>query len=96
MNKLKELKELWHQRPWYENAASIVGIPCSLAVIVLAIVQLVGIWEDAAYVYMPLTCIVMLAQTVQNWRKQRGVAIFSLCTAAFILAVAVFILASPL
>ncbi len=93
---MKKLKEIWQQRTWYENAASIIGIPCSLAVVILAVLQLAGVWENAAYVYMPLTGIVLLTQAVQNWRKQRSVAIFSLCTAAFILAVAVFILTSPL
>ena len=88
----RTMKEVWKQRTWYENAASVIVIPFSLAVVILAVLQLAGIWEDAAYAYMPMTCIVLLAQTLQNWRKQRGVAIFSLCAALFILAVTVFIL----
>ena len=64
----------------------------SPAVICLAALQLLGVWEDAILVYEPLMGIFLLLQSVQYWNKDRKAAIFQLCAALFVLGVAVYIL----
>ncbi len=64
----------------------------SAAVICLAALQLLGVWENAILVYEPLMGIIMLLQSVQYWNKDRKVAAFQLCAALFVLGVAVYIL----
>ena len=64
----------------------------SLAVICLAALQLLGVWENAIRVFEPLTGLVLLLQAVQYWNKDRKAAVFQLCAALFVLAVAVYIL----
>ena len=64
----------------------------SPAVICLAALQLLGVWENAILVYEPLMGIILLLQTIQYWNKDRKVAVFQLCAALFVLAVAAYIL----
>ena len=68
----------------------------SVAVIVLAALQLLGIWEKSINVYEPLIGVVLLLQAIYHWKKNRTVAIISLCAASFILACAIVILVLPL
>lgn len=66
-----------------KSKLSIVRIIISVAIVVLALLQLLNVWENAAYVYIPLMGIMMVIQGIQEWKRSRGLAIFSLCTAAF-------------
>ena len=67
----------------------------SVAVIMLAALQLLGIWENAISVYEPLIGIVLLLQAAYHWKKNRTVAIISLCAAGFIFTCAIVILVLP-
>ncbi len=68
----------------------------SIAVIVLAALQLLGVWKDSINVYEPLIGVVLLLQAIYHWKKNRTVAIISLCAAGFIFACAIVILVIPL
>ena len=70
----------------------ILVIVLSIAVICLASIQLLGIWENAICIFEPLIGTILLLQAVQLWNQNRKVAIFQLCGAVFILCVAVYIL----
>ena len=71
--------------------AVIVSIIVSVAVIVLAVLQLFDVWSNAGYVYVPLMGINLLLQAYTQWKPNRGVAIFSLCTAVFVLTCAIVV-----
>lgn len=65
---------------------------CSIAVIVLAVVQLTGVWENAIYVYEPLMGINLLTLAYYNWNKNRMPAMVALCGGIFVLICAAVIL----
>ncbi len=77
--------EKWKEKNLGGKVITLIGRACSVLIIVLALLQLLGVWEDAAYVYMPLICVNMLVTAVANWKTNRSVAIVSLFTAGFIL-----------
>ena len=87
-----KFRENWAQRTWYEKAAFVIGMPCAIAVIVLAVLQLVNVWEDSVYLYTPLTALLMAVQGTENLRKSRKLAIFSYGVAVFLLFVFLLIL----
>lgn len=74
----------WKERSGADKAMLIFRIAASLGVIVLAALQLLGIWERAMHVAAPLIGLILLAQSIQEWKQSRGVAIFGLCAALFL------------
>lgn len=73
---------------------SVCTIILNIIIVVLAIVQLTGYCDNAINVFEPLIGVVLLLQAIQNWKKNRTVAIVSLCASLFIfgVAIAVFVL----
>jgi len=69
----------------------LVRIVTSILVVILASLQLLGVWDKAINIAAPLMGIVLLIQSVQAWKKQRGVAIFGLCAALFIFGCAIVV-----
>ena len=69
----------------------IVRIIASICVVVFAALQLFGVWDKAINLAAPLMGIVLLIQSVQEWKQQRGVAIFGLCAALFIFGCAIVV-----
>lgn len=88
---MEKIKNTCGKKQPYEKALSVMGILCSLSIIILAFVQILGIWKTAINVFEPLLGVLMFIQAIQNWKKNKVVAIFSLCAAIFIFLVAVFI-----
>ena len=64
----------------------VISIIASLAVVVLAVLQIFDIWSQAinVYMHMPLMGVTMLCQAYMQWNNSRKVAYFSIGTAAFI------------
>ena len=73
------------------NFVVALGILVSIAVIVLACLQIAGVWENAAYVFVPLLGVNQLCQSLIQWNSNRKVAYFELGTAAFILICAIVV-----
>lgn len=90
------MKERWKKMTNRDRIINILIIVLSVAVIALAALQLLGIWEDSITVYEPLIGVVLLLQSIYHWKKNRTVAILSLCAAGFIFACAIVILVLPL
>ena len=86
----------WNNMTTRDRIINVWIIVLSVAVIALAALQLLGIWEDPINIYEPLIGIVLLLQAIYYWKKNRSVAIISLCTAGFIFACAIVILVLPL
>ena len=67
---------------------------CSAAVVVLAVLQLIGAWEKALYAAEPLLGVVLLLNGALNWNRKRAAAAASIVAAVFVwlCAAAVFFL----
>lgn len=74
-----------------EKVLSVISAICSIIIIVLSCMQIFSIWEDAINVVEPLLGIVILIQAIQNWKKNKVVAILNLCVSIFIFLVCIFI-----
>jgi len=84
---MRNFKQVWAQLPIKEKVLMVLITTFSLIVIVLAMTQVLGLWNDATYVYVPLMGVVMVLQAIQNWKRNRVVSIFSLVAALFVFAV---------
>ena len=89
---MKQANTYWQQKTPFGKLLTVTGIACSVAVIVLALLQLLGVWSDAVRVYMPLTALVMLIQAVENWKRNRTVAVINLCASIFVAITCILIL----
>ncbi len=67
------------------NFIAVLGIIISVAVIVLAVLQIFDIWNNAITVFMPLMGLNQLCQAYTQWNTNRKVAYFNIGTAGFIL-----------
>ncbi len=75
-----------------KTLAGIIGLAVSVAIIVLSLLQLFNIWDNAINVFEPLVGILMLIQALENWKTNKAVAYFSLFVAIFVLIVSIIIL----
>ena len=78
------MKRKWRDLSQADKFMLIVSVVASFLVVIFAALQLMGVWDKAINLAAPLMGIVMLVQSVQEWKKQRGIAIFGLCAALFI------------
>ena len=78
------MKRKWGELPPADKFMLAVRIAASILVVALASLQLLGVWDKAINLAAPLMGVVLLIQSVQEWKEHRGVAIFGLCAALFI------------
>ena len=90
------MKARWNNMTTRDRIINVLIIVLSVAVIALAALQLLGIWEDSINVYEPLIGVVLLLQAKLLWNKNRRIALFQLFAAVFIFACAIVILVLPL
>ena len=83
---------MWKEKSIFNKIASGVIIFCSVLIIVLAMLQLFGVWENAPYLYMPLMCVNFLVNTFTNWKTNRRIAILNLIVALIVFSVVVLVL----
>ena len=79
------MKIKWKEVPLSHKIITVGSVIVSLAVVVLAILQIFDVWDQAINVFMPLMGVTMLCQSYMQWNNSRKVAYFSIGTAAFIL-----------
>lgn len=77
----------WKNKTYIMKILTIFGLIIAVSVVILAILQISGIWKNSIYVFLPLAGMLMLIQTIENWKKNKGVACFSLFTALFLFIV---------
>lgn len=90
------MKARWNNMTTRDRIINVLIIILSVAVIVLAALQLLGIWENSINVYEPLIGVVLLLQAQLFWKKNRKIGVLQLCAAGFIFACAIVILILPL
>ena len=79
------MKIKWKEAPLSHKIITVGSVIVSLAVVVLAILQIFDVWDQAINIFMPLMGVTMLCQSYMQWNNSRKVAYFSIGTAAFIL-----------
>ena len=70
------------------KTVSVISIVSSIAVLVLAIMQIFDIWSEAAKLYVPMLAVIMLCKAYTEWHKERKIAYITLGVAIFIFACA--------
>ena len=78
------MKSKWEDAPLLHKVVTIISVLASLSVVVLAVLQMFDVWDQAINVFMPLMGVTMLGQSYMQWNNSRKVAYFSIGTAAFI------------
>ena len=90
------MKARWKNMTTRDRIIHVLIIVLSVAVIILAALQLLGIWKDSINVYEPLVGVVLLLQAKLFWKKNRETAVIQLCAAGFVFICAFVILVLPL
>ena len=84
-------KGILSQKNTGEKVLSVISAICSIIIIILACMQIFNIWKNAINVLEPILGIFILIQAIQNWKKNKVVAILNLCVSIFIFLVCIFI-----
>ena len=85
------MKTNWKNAPLLQKVVTIISILASLSVVVLAVLQMFNVWDQAINVFMPLMGVTMLCQSYMQWNNSRKVAYFSIGTAVFIFICAIIV-----
>lgn len=85
------MKSKWKDAPLLHKLVTVVGILASLSVVVLAVLQMFDVWNQAINIFMPLMGVTMLCQAYMQWNTSRKVAYFSMGTAVFIFICAIIV-----
>ena len=85
------MKIRWNEMTVSAQVMIIVRIVASIGVMVFAALQLFGVWDKAINLAAPLIGVVLLIQSIQEWKQHRSVAIFGLCAALFIFGCAIVV-----
>ena len=85
------MKSKWKDAPLLHKIVTIVSILTSLSVVVLAVLQMFDIWNQAINICVPLMGITMLCQAYILWNKSRKVAYFSIGAAVFVFICAIVV-----
>jgi len=65
------MKSKWNKLSTFDKSLLILRIVVSVAVLLCAVLKLVGIWDKALNVAVPLLSIVILIQSIQEYRQQK-------------------------
>ncbi len=85
------MKSKCKDAPLLHKIVTIVSILASLSVVVLAVLQMFDVWNQAINIFMPLMGVTMLCQAYMQWNTSRKVAYFSIGTAVFISICAIIV-----
>ena len=85
------MKIQWKDAPLLHKVVTIISILASLSVVVLAVLQIFDVWDQAINVFMTLMGVTMLCQSYMQWNNSRKVAYFSIGTAVFIFICAIIV-----
>jgi len=85
------VKTKWGNIPTSYKIVMVISILVSLSAVVLAVLQIFDVWDQAINIIMPLMGVTMLCQAYMQWNTSRKVAYFSIGTAAFIFICAIIV-----
>ena len=82
------MKSKWKEMSAVNKVVLVSRIVLTIVIIVLALLQFFGVLENAINYTMPLLGVYFLIVSIQEWKRQRGTALFSVGVAVFIFIVA--------
>ena len=82
------MKSKWKEMSTINKVVLVARIVLSIVIIVLALLQILGVLENAINYTMPLLGVYFLFLSIQEWKTQRVPALFSIVVAIFIFIVA--------
>lgn len=82
------MKSKWKEMSTVNKVVLVSRIVLTIVIIVLALLQIFGVLENAINYTMPLLGVYFLIVSIQEWKRQRGTALFSVGVAVFIFIVA--------
>ncbi len=85
------MSKRWKDAPLLHKIVTVISILASLSVVVLAVLQISNVWNQAINICIPLMGITMLCQAYIQWNNSRKVAYFSIGTAIFIFICAIIV-----
>ena len=85
------MKTKWKDTPLSHKIITVFSVIVSLAVVTLAILQMLDIWTQAINLCVPLMGVNLLCQTYIQWNTSRKTAYFSLGCAVFVFACAIVV-----
>lgn len=88
-----KVRDIWRQNQTDKRILNIISSICSISIIILVVMQILGVWKTAINAFEPLLGVLMLTQAIQNWKKNKVVAILSLCAAILTFLVVIIIFA---
>lgn len=75
-----------------ERVLAIIASVLSVIVIVVAVLGLLNVIEYSLYITTPMLSVILGIQAYMHWNKNKGVAIFSLCAAVFMIIATIVVL----
>lgn len=82
----------WNEKTLKEKGLTISAVIISIAIIILAIMQLTGLWKNAINVFEPLLGVLMIINALNIYKYNKRVALFNFGTAIFVFVIAFIIL----
>lgn len=65
------MKSKWNEKSTADKTLFVLRIIVSVTVLLCAALQLIGVWDDALNVAVPLLSIVILIQSIQEYKEQK-------------------------
>ena len=84
-----KLLDIWKDTPMLHKVITVFSVIVSLAVVTLAVLQILDIWTQAINLCIPLMGVNLLCQTYMQWNTSSKTAYFSLRCAVFVFACAI-------
>ena len=85
------MKTKWKEKTAAERALLILRILISVVVIVLAALQLCGVWDNAINYAVPIVGLNLLVVSFQEWKKNRISSVVGFVCAVFILVCSIVV-----
>ena len=82
------MKSKWKEMSTVNKVVLVSRIVLTIVIIVLALLQIYGVLDNAINYTKPLLGVYFLIVSIQEWKRQRGTALFSVGVAVFIFIVA--------
>ena len=74
-----------------DKVIAVGRVVVAFGIIVVALLQILGVWERAINLLLPMMGVELALQATQEWKSRRRVAVISVCCAVIVVACAVTI-----
>ena len=85
---------IWRMKSWKEKKLTLAANIITGAIIVLAMMQIAGIWKNAIYVVQPLSGVLMTLYGLKNYKenKREAWSFFGFAIVIFLIAIIIFLI----